>query len=148
MFTAIAKKFDLATNALASLAVMITVGAALFAGNATAAPIAPVGSAIIQSGGQDSGVTLVRDGCGRGMRFSNSRQACVEDFGGGGPRVVEPGCPRGTRFSNSRQACVPVGGVDPGAAIVNGIINGVVGAPGGCPRGMRWSNGRGRCVYD
>ena len=145
----IAKRFDLATTTLASLAVMIAVGATLLAGNAGAAPIAPATSAIVQSAAQDSDVTLVRDGCGRGMRFSNRLQACVEDYGGGGPRVVEPGCPPGTRFSNNRQACVPVGGyVDPGAAVIQGIIGGVVGAPGGCPPGTRWSNGRGRCVYD
>ena len=118
MFTDIAKKFDVATTVLASLAVMIALGATLLAGNASAAPIAPATSAIAQCGtAQDSDVTLVRDGCGRGMRFSTRRQGCV-----------------------------PEGNVDPGAAIVNGIIGGVVGVPRGCPRGMRWSNGRGRCV--
>jgi hypothetical protein len=123
MFTDIAKKFDLATRTLASLAAMLAVGAILLAGNAGAAPIATATSAIAQSDAQDSDVTLVRDGCGRGMRFSNRRQGCVPDGGGG---VVY---------------------VDPGAAVVQGIIGGVVGAPRGCPRGMRWSNGRGTCVY-
>ena len=34
----------------------------------------------------DGALTLVRDGCGRGFRFSNYRQACVpiEGYGGGG----------------------------------------------------------------
>jgi hypothetical protein len=85
------------------------------------------------------------------MRFSNRRQACVEDFDRDPPpRVVAPGCPRGTRFSNSRQACVPMGGgVDPGVAIIQGIIGGAVnsGRRGdGCGRGMRFSNSRQRCV--
>ena len=34
----------------------------------------------------DSALTLVRDGCGRGLRFSNRHQACVpiDGYGGGG----------------------------------------------------------------
>ena len=41
----------------------------------------------------DSGLTLVRDGCGRGFRFSNYRQACVpiEGYGYGGGGYVDPG---------------------------------------------------------
>jgi hypothetical protein len=113
---------------------------------AGAAPLTAAKSAIASSSVGGSDVTLVRDGCGPGMRFSNSRQACVE----AGPRYVAPGCPPGTRFSERRQACVEIGAVDPGAAIVNGIIGGVIGAtaPRGCGPGMRWSNSRGRCVYN
>jgi hypothetical protein len=102
--------------------------AVLVGGNAMAAPLAMAKPATVESH-----TLLVRDGCGRGMRFSNSRQTCVEDFGegrGGGygegprgfderprgygygegyrdaPRVVVPDCGRGMRYSNSRQACV------------------------------------------
>jgi hypothetical protein len=93
----------------------------MLAGPADAAPLTSSKSAISQS---DDVLTLVRDGCGRGMRFSNRRQACV---------------PEG-------------GGVDPGTAIIQGIIGGVVGSGGprrgdGCPRGMRFSNSRQACVW-
>ena len=71
----------------------------------------------------ESNMLLVRDGCGRGMRFSNRLQACVADFDRGPPpplyyygerdyrrgpppRVIIPACPPGQRFSNSRQSCV------------------------------------------
>jgi hypothetical protein len=100
-------------------ALVLAVGAfALLAGPADAAPLTSSKSAISQS--DETVLTLVRDGCGRGMRFSNRRQACV---------------PQG-------------GGVDPGTAIIQGIIGGVVNAPRGCGRGMRWSNSRGRCVFN
>lgn len=56
---------------------------------------------------------LVRDGCGRGMRFSNRQQACVPMDGyGGGPGYYEP---------------APAY-VDPGAAAAAAIIGGVTGA--------------------
>jgi hypothetical protein len=135
----------------AALAMVIAICGSFAPLAANAAPLGAMKSAITQSDAQDSDVTLVRDGCGRGMRFSNRRQACVEDFGGG-PQVA-PGCPRGTRFSNSRQACVPMdGGVDPGVAVIQGIIGGVLSGGGGggrgdgCPRGMRFSNSRQACV--
>jgi len=153
MFTNITRGFAWGTVTRASLALIIAIGAAflLHAGRADAAPLGLAKSAIVQSGAQDSDLTLVRDGCGRGMRFSNSRQRCVEDFNGGGGRYVEPGCPRGMRFSNSRQACVPLGGgVDPGVAIIQGIIGGAVnsgrGRGDGCGPGFRFSNSRQRCV--
>ena len=136
----------LITSTMVRSALVLAVGVfALLAGPADAAPLTFSKSAISQS--DETVLTLVRDGCGRGMRFSNRLQACVEAFGGG-PRFVEPGCPRGMRFSNSRQACVPAGGgVDPGTAIIQGIIGGVVGAPRGCGPGMRWSNSRQACVW-
>jgi hypothetical protein len=100
---------------------------ALICSDAVAAPLAAAMPA-----GVESPTLQVRDGCGRGMRFSNSRQACVEDFGEGrgggydeGPRrygdrprgdgegrgygyrdAPRPDCGPGMRFSNSRQACV------------------------------------------
>jgi len=143
---------DFIRSAIASAAFALTLAICATSG-ANAAP--SMKAAISEQATQDS-VVLVRDGCGPGMRFSNSRQACVEDFGGGPPRYVEPpryvapGCPPGTRFSERMQTCVEMRQVDPGAAIVNGIINGAIGAavPPGCGPGMRWSNGRGRCVYD
>ena len=60
----------------------------------------------------DGGLPLVRDGCGRGYRFSNRRQACVpiDDYGGGGY-------------------------VDPGAAAAAAIAAGVAGAIIGGSRG-------------
>src|ERR1700759_2820055 len=33
----------------------------------------------------ESNITLVRDGCGPGMRYSSGRQTCVEDNRGPGP---------------------------------------------------------------
>lgn len=135
---------DWGTALLASLALAVTIVASslLSASDAKASQLGLAAHAVIEAG--DANVTLVRDGCGRGMRFSNRLQACVED----GPRYVAPGCPAGTRFSERRQACVAIGQPDPGAAIVNGIINGVIQstAPRGCPPGYRWSNGRGACV--
>ncbi len=109
---------------LAALAMMIAVGASsvMLAGNATAAPLTVSKGAITQAHGSD--VTLVRDGCGRGMRFSNRRQACVE-----------------------------MDGINPGAAIVNGIIGGALGdgprrgrGGEGCRPGFRFSHSRGQCV--
>jgi hypothetical protein len=112
--------------------VMLAVAAAgllaLAGGDAVAAPLL----AGAKPAAVESHTLLVRDGCGRGMRFSNSRQTCVEDFGEGrggydegprgygdrprgpgygdgyrdAPRVVVPDCGRGMRYSNSRQACV------------------------------------------
>ena len=47
----------------------------LFAIDAGAAPLGPVNA----QSAVESNLTLVRDGCGRGMRFSERRNACVED---------------------------------------------------------------------
>jgi hypothetical protein len=90
-----------------SLAFFAVIGsmALLSSGSAGALPAASVeGVAAIESN-----MLLVRDGCGRGMRFSNRLQACVEDFDRGPPRyygerdyyrgppprVIIPQCPRG-----------------------------------------------------
>jgi hypothetical protein len=99
--------------------VAIVAMALLSSGSAGALPVVSVESVAAI----ESNVLLVRDGCGRGMRFSNRLQACVADFDRGGPpppryygerdyyrgpppRVIIPQCPPGQRFSNSRQACV------------------------------------------
>jgi hypothetical protein len=91
----------------------------LLSGAANAAPLALAKSAITQA--DDSDLTLVRDGCGRGMRYSNRRGGCVPQ---------------------------DRGGVDPAAAIIGGVIGGAIQAtrPRGCGRGMRWSDRRGGCV--
>jgi hypothetical protein len=92
----------------------------LLAGGADAAPLGLGTSAAIQSDAQEGDVTLVRDGCGRGMRYSNRRGGCV-----------------------------PIDrGPDPAAAIIGGVINQAISPRrgDGCPRGWRFSNSRGRCV--
>jgi hypothetical protein len=69
-----------------------------------------------------SDLLLVRDGCGRGFRYSYRRQRCVPDYDvefrrvpspipppvyyRPPPRVVVPVCPPGQRYSNSRGICV------------------------------------------
>ena len=140
------------STTLAALALPI-LAMLLMASDAGAVPLGLGKGAINELSAHESTVILVRDGCGRGMRFSNRRQMCVEDFDRG-PRFVAPGCPRGMRFSNSRGRCVPMHGqVDPGVAIMQGIIGGAIGGAvnsgrrgDGCGRGMRFSNSRQRCV--
>ena len=70
----------------------MTVGLALLGAPVLAASVAqamPLDRAITTSGLEDQ-VKLVRDGCGRGFRFSNRRQACVPmDQGQRG--YVDPG---------------------------------------------------------
>ena len=93
---------------------------ALVAFEAGAMPFAPA-----QNGFTADDTMLVRDGCGRGMRFSERRGRCVPDDDRDArvcPRgfrwserrdrcvpdeVVREACPPGFRFSESRQACVP-----------------------------------------
>jgi hypothetical protein len=104
-----------------ALALLVAAGGTfLLAGGAVAAPLALGKSAAIQSGAEASDVMLVREGCGRGMRWSNSRQACV-----------------------------PIGAAAPGVAIAPGVVvTSPVVVPRGrvCGPGLRWSNGLGRCV--
>jgi hypothetical protein len=104
------------------LVLAAAIGGLLLAGDAGAVPLAGARHGIAASGD----VTLVRDGCGRGFRWSNSRQACVPEFRG------PPGCPPGFRWSDYRQTCVPLERIAP-----------VVPA---CPPGFRWSNSRQTCV--
>jgi hypothetical protein len=94
--------------------------AALLAADASAIPFSAA-----QSGETASDTILVRDGCGRGLRWSNRRQACVPDD----DVPIVRGCPPGFRFSEGRQRCVPI----------DRVIE-------GCPRGYRWSNSRRACV--
>lgn len=84
----------------------------LFSGFAIiAASLMPANAGPMPVNGVSAGetdLTLVRDGCGRGMRFSNRRQACVPIDGYG-----------------------PGPGYDPGAAAAAAIIGGVAGAIAG-----------------
>ena len=70
----------------------------------------------------ESQLLEVRDGCGRGMRFSNRQQACVEDFDRGPPQE---------RYIEERR--VYRDRVDPGAAAAGAaagaIVDGVLGGP-------------------
>ena len=94
-------------KALCFAAVASAVGA-LVAFEAQALPLAAAKTMTIESD-----VTLVRDGCGRGYRFSNRRQACVPEFDDRG----------------SYRRAVPQD--DPGAEAAVGIINAIVGGGGG-----------------
>jgi hypothetical protein len=77
----------------------------------------------------DGALTLVRDGCGRGFRFSNYRQACVpiEGYGYGGGGYVDPGAAAAAAI----------------AAGVAGAIIGGGGGGGGYRGGHRGGNYRG-----
>jgi len=81
----------------------------------------------------DGALTLVRDGCGRGFRFSNYRQACVpiEGSGGGGYGAYGGG-----------------GYVDPGAAaaaaVAAGVAGAIIGGSGGRGGGYRGGGGGGQ----
>jgi hypothetical protein len=70
---------------------------AFVAFDAGAMPFAP-----LQQGLAADETVLVRDGCGRGMRFSERRGRCVPDE----DRDVRV-CPRGFRWSERRERCVP-----------------------------------------
>ncbi len=138
----------LLTGAVALMGVTLT--------GAQAAPLAPGKGHVAQTH-----VLQVRDGCGPGMRYSERRDACVEDFDRGprgyddrGPPPVYdrrpppppeyyrgdarpmPDCGRGMRFSNSRQACVPIegrvdnrGDADVAAgALVGGAVGAIIGS--------------------
>jgi hypothetical protein len=117
-----------------SLAFAVAVGfaALLSSAGAGAVPVGPA-SAPVAAAAAEADVLLVRDGCGRGYRYSSRRGGCVPDFDRGPPpppryyapappppryyapapaivlpvpRVVIPACPPGQRYSNSRRACV------------------------------------------
>jgi hypothetical protein len=95
-----------------TLAVALSAMTALYAGGASALPAAPATTQAATQAAQND-VTLVRDGCGRGQRFSNRRNRCVErddDRGFRGRdrdfRRDRDGCRRGWRFSNRRNRCV------------------------------------------
>ena len=83
-----------------TLTVAIGAMVALFGVTANAAPISP--SKQITS---ESNVLLVRDGCGRGMRFSHGRNRCVEQFESR-RRMRRDDCRRGQHFSHRLERCV------------------------------------------
>jgi hypothetical protein len=124
MFTGIKRDCGRGATMRTLQALIIAIGAVflLAGGAADAAPLGLGTSVAVQSGAQEGDVILVRDGCGRGMRYSNRRGGCVPQDRGGG--------------------------VDPAAAIIGGVIGGAIQAtrPRGCGRGMRWSDRRGGCV--
>lgn len=127
----------------------------------TAAQAAPM--QLGKASAVETHVVQVRDGCGQGMRYSDRRGGCVEDFDGG-PRGYDdrgppppppiydrrppppeyyrgdarpmPDCGRGMRFSNSRQGCVPIeervdnrGDADVAAgALVGGAVGAIIGS--------------------
>jgi hypothetical protein len=111
----------------ATLTIVIMAISTLFALDASALPLA----AVKQQAAVESQLTLVSDGCGRGMRFSNHRQRCVQDFNSQPRvRVLRDECRRGWHFSSHRGACVP-----------NERVIQVE-----CRRGWHFSNSRQRCV--
>ncbi|MDP2411604.1 MAG: hypothetical protein Q8M26_15125 [Pseudolabrys sp.] len=117
-------------GALAAAALMFAIATP----PAEAAPLSAAAMALAAPVTLDSQVLQVRDGCRRGYRYSYSRDRCVRDFDDRrGPPPVRRGPP-----------------VDPGVAIMQGIIGGAVAPRGrpGCPRNMRWSDRRGQCVYN
>lgn len=116
-------------GALAAAALMFAIATP----PAEAAPLSAAATALAAPATLDSHVLQVRDGCGRGRRYSNRRDRCVEDFDDRRGPPVRRGQP-----------------VDPGVAIMQGVIGGMVAPRGrpGCPRNMRWSDRRNACVYN
>jgi hypothetical protein len=96
---------------LKSLALSAALGvfSTLFVANAGALPLAQDKFATAA----ETDVTLVADGCGRGMRYSRSRGRCVRQ-GDSDPvrgiikEIVRPGrdCGRGFHYSERRGRCV------------------------------------------
>lgn len=88
--------------------------ALLTSGHAGAFPLAPVETAA--AGVESNLLLLVRDGCGRGFRYSRRAGGCVPDgpvYIRPAPPVyiappvyVRPACPPGQRWSNRFRACV------------------------------------------
>jgi hypothetical protein len=101
-----------------ALAIAIGATALLTCGNAGAFPLAPVESAAAV----DSSLLMVRDGCGRGFRYSRRAGGCVPDRpvyvrpappppvyirpAPPPPVYVRPACPPGQRWSNRFRSCV------------------------------------------
>lgn len=90
----------------ASLALLLTLGAgsALTATSASAMPLGAARAPVVAGD-----LLLVRDGCGRGMRWSNRRERCVEDDSHSrrDSRGSREECPRGWRYSERFERCVP-----------------------------------------
>src|SRR5262245_13104113 len=112
-----------------AFALAISTMALLPSGSAGALPLAPAASS-----GVEPEVLLVRDGCGRGMRWSNRMQACVQDFGPG-PRYYDDSPDTYVRPVNPPRVVV----VPPRMVVPPRVVT--------CPPGQRWSNGRGTCVW-
>jgi hypothetical protein len=92
---------------LKTLALTAAIGLAsvLLAADAGAAPLAQGLQTL-----DNAEIVLVRDGCGRGMRYSRRAGGCVVD-NVPPPRVVAPvvpACPWGFRWSNRWSRCVPI----------------------------------------
>ncbi|MDB5653495.1 MAG: hypothetical protein JWQ94_1108 [Tardiphaga sp.] len=117
-----------------SVAAIVMFGAIVLADSAQAGPMPLAHGAVMESP-----LLQVRDGCGQGMRYSERREGCVEDFDRGPPgydrgpppppfdrrpppeygrgpdyrdqRGPEmPDCGRGMRYSNRLQGCVRIEG--------------------------------------
>lgn len=100
--------------AAGALTALLTVGA-------SALPLAP-----LKQPGAESNLILVRDGCGRGMRYSNSRDRCVSKSSRGrhhgGSRWSDHG---GSRWSDrGRHQRHYRNDEDIGSAIVHGLFGG------------------------
>ena len=111
------------------MGVLTLVGAAVASGaNAQAAPLL-----LGKSAAAASHVLEVRDGCGRGMRFSERRGGCVEDFDGG-PRgyYEDRGAPPPPPMYDRRPPPPPEYSRRPdrgdGDVAAGALIGGVVGA--------------------
>lgn len=124
----------------AAVAIAVTATTMLFTSAAQAVPMLPANSTV-----PESQVLQVRDGCGQGLRFSERRGGCVEDFDGG------PGYDRGPPRDYDRRPPPPVVyerrpppqeyyGRGPGYRDPRGPT-----VPD-CGRGMRFSNSRQACV--
>jgi hypothetical protein len=100
---------------LLAFAAAIGTAVMMWGGSAEAFQVLPDQAATARSD-----LVLVRDGCGRGFRYSYRRQRCVPDYDvefrpvpvpppvyyRPPPRVVVPACPPGQRYSRSRGFCV------------------------------------------
>ena len=91
----------------------------------------------------DGALTLVRDGCGRGFRFSNYRQACVpiEGYGYGGGGYVDPGAAAAAAIAAGVAGAIIGGGG--GGGYRGGYRGGPRGGYGGGGGGQRMGGGGG-----
>jgi len=119
--------------AIAAMLVLFSAPLAGRAGNAGPMPLGnvDVGVAAIND------LTLVRDGCGRGYRFSHRRGGCVPDYVGPryvAPHYVGPRVHRGPRVNGDAAA----------AAVASTVLLGIVGASQGrhVRQGRRVDEGR------
>ena len=109
-----------------AFAIAIGAMALLPFGNAGAFPLAPVESAAAV----DSSLLLVRDGCGRGFRYSYRAGGCVRDYAPPPPVYVRPAPPAYVAPPVYVRPAPPPPVYRPA-----------------CPPGQRWSNRMGGCVW-